>query len=88
MRAALLAPDEPAYFAEMASLQLRVNMPDQALRAAERCIELTPDDSDGYLLLGVAQARMGQKEEGLSNLQKAKELGNEQADALIEKYSK
>ena len=88
MRAALLAPDEPAYFAEMASLQLRVNMPDQALRAAERCIELSPDDSDGYLLLGVAQARMGQKEEGLSNLQKAKELGNEQADALIEKYSK
>ncbi len=88
MRAALLAPDEPAYFAEMASLQLRVNMPDQALRAAERCIELSPDDIDGYLLLGVAQARMGQKEEGLSNLQKAKELGNEQADALIEKYSK
>ena len=88
MRAALLAPEEPVYFAEMASLQLRVNMPEQALKAAERCVELSPDDSDGYLLLGVAQARTGKKEEGLSNLQKAKELGNEQADALIEKYSK
>jgi tetratricopeptide (TPR) repeat protein len=88
MRAALMEPDEPAYFAEMASLQLRVNMPEQAVKAAERCIELSPDDSDGYLLLGVAQARTGQKAEGLANLQKAKELGNEQADGLIEKYSK
>lgn len=87
-RAAILAPDEPLYFAEMASLQLRVNMVDQAIKAAERCIELDSGYSDGFLLLGVAQARSGQKEAGLANLQKAKELGNEQAEALIEKYSR
>jgi len=87
-RAAILAPDEPLYFAEMASLQLRVNMVDQAIKAAERCIELDDGYSDGFLLLGVAQARSGQKEAGLANLQKAKELGNEQAEALIEKYSR
>ena len=87
-RAVVMAPEEPTYLAEMASLQLRVNMVEQAIKAAERCIELSPDYSDGYLLLGVAQARSGMKEEGLSNLQKAKELGNEQAEALIEKYSR
>lgn len=87
-RAAILAPDEPLYFAEMASLQLRVNMVEQAVKAAQRCIELDSEYSDAYLLLGVGLARSGQKEEGLANLQKAKELGNEQADALIEKYSR
>ena len=30
----------------------------------------------------------GLKEAGMSNLQKAKELGNPQADGLIDKYSK
>jgi hypothetical protein len=30
----------------------------------------------------------GQKAEGVKHLQKAKELGDKQADALIEKYGK
>ena len=72
----------------MASLQLRVNMIDEALKTAERCVEIAPNYSDGFLLLGLAQVKKGQKGEGIANLQKAKELGNEQADALIDKYSK
>lgn len=87
-RAVLLAPNDPTYLAEMASLQLRVNKAEQAIKTAERCTEIAPEYSDGFLLLGLAQVRTGQNTIGLANMQKAKELGNEQAQALIDKYSK
>ena len=38
--------------------------------------------------MGLAQCLKGEKAEGVKNLQKAKELGDAQADDLIEKYSK
>jgi hypothetical protein len=49
---------------------------------------VAPDHSDGYLFLGLAQCLKGEKEEGLKNLKKARELGDTQADTFIEKYSK
>ena len=61
---------------------------DEAMATAKECIRLEPDISDGYLFLGLAQCLKGQKDEGLKNLQKAKEKGDGQADALIEKYAK
>ncbi len=86
--AIMLSPEEPTYYAEMASLQLRVNMNDEALETATRCVKLAPEYSDGYLLLGLAQIRKGDTAAGLPNLEKAKELGNPQAQPLIDKYSK
>lgn len=88
MRAILLAPKEPTYFAEKASLELKVNLIDDAIKTASLCVELTPDYSDGYLILGLAQINKKNKTEGLANLEKAKQLGNEQAQPLIDKYSK
>ena len=49
---------------------------------------LLNDLSDGYLFLGVAQCVKGMKDEGLKNLEKAKTMGEPQAQAFIEKYSK
>ena len=86
--AIMLSPEEPTYYAEMASLQLRVNMNDEALETATRCVKLAPEYSDGYLLLGLAQIRKGDTAAGLPNLEKANELGNPQAQPLIDKYSK
>jgi hypothetical protein len=51
-------------------------------------IRLSPELSDGYLFLGIAQCLTNQKAEGSKNLQKAKELGNDQAQSLIDKYAK
>ena len=76
------------YYAEQSSLQLRVNMVDEAIASAKECIRLAPDYSDGYLFLGLSLIEKKDKEEGIKNLKKAKELGDTQADALIEKYSK
>lgn len=87
-RAITLNPDYELYYAEKASLQVRVGLYDDALATAKECVFRAPDYSDGYLFLGLAQCLKGQKAEGVANLKRAKELGDPQADDLIEKYSK
>ena len=87
-RAVEMEPNELVYRAEKANVELRVGMTDDAIESAKGCISMAPQESDGYLLLGLAQCVKGQKAEGLKNLTKAKELGNSQAQPLIDKYSK
>ena len=82
------SPDILLYRSEKASLQIRVHLLDQAIETASECIRLFPDASDGYLFLGLAQCLKGDKVQGVGNLLKAKDLGDAQADALIEKYGK
>lgn len=83
-----MTPQSDLYYAEKASLQVRVGLYSEAVETAETCIQLAPDHSDGYLFLGLSQCLLGQKTEGVKNLKKAGELGDPQAEALIEKYSK
>ena len=83
-----MAPQEPAYQAEKASVELRVGMIDEAIVSAREAIRLAPEQADGHLLLGLGLCAKNQKQEGLQHLQKAKELGHEQAQSLIDKYSK
>jgi tetratricopeptide (TPR) repeat protein len=79
-------PQETLYYAEKASLEVRVGLFDEAEATAKECISIDSNNSDGYLFLGLAQCMKGNKESGLDNLRKAKELGDPQADGLIEKY--
>lgn len=81
-----LDSQEPFYYAEKASLLLRLNMKEEAVDVGRQCVGIAPEYSEGYLVLGIALATLGKKEEGLQNLQKAKELGNEQAEGMILKY--
>lgn len=85
-RAIQINPNEVLYYAEKASLEIRVGLYDQAISTAQECIAIDAENSDGYLFLGLAQCLKGQKADGIKNLQKAKELGDSQADALIDKY--
>lgn len=87
-RAIIVNPAEPMYFAEKASLELKVNMLKECVETSGVCIERWPEYPDGYVVLGLAQIHQGNKAEGLKNLEKAKELGHEQAQTLIDKYSK
>lgn len=82
-----MMPEYDLYYAEKASLQVRVGLYDEAIATANECIRIAPEYSDGYLFLGIAQCLKGQKTEGVKNLQRAKELGDPQANSLIEKYS-
>ena len=81
-------PSVLLYRSEKASLQIRVKLIDEAIETASECIRLFPDSSDGYLFLGLAQCLKGDKVQGVGNLLKAKDLGDAQADVLIEKYGK
>lgn len=79
---------EPLYYAEMASLQLRVNKFDDAVRTCDMALQLTDKYADLYIIKGVALCELKKKDEGLEALRKAQELGDERAAKLIEKYSK
>jgi len=85
-RAMQMEPKETLYRAEKASLLIRVGKYDDAIEPAEECITLEPDGSNGYLLKGLALCLKGNKKEGLELLGKAKDMGDPQADTLIEKY--
>ena len=85
-RAIVMNPKETYYYAEKASLEIRVGMYDDAIATAKESLSVDPNDSDGYMFLGVAQCLKGNKKEGIANLQKAKDMGNVQAEQLIQKY--
>lgn len=84
--AAVLNRQEPTYLAEMASLQLKVNLYEDAIKTADLCISLAPSYADAYLIKGLAQVQNKQKKEGLETLNKAKELGDARAKDFIDKY--
>ena len=81
-----MVPREPLYWAEKSNLLIRLKMNKEAIASAEQCIALDPEYSDGYLLKGLATIHNGDKKAGLPLLEKARELGNEQAQGLIDKY--
>ena len=64
-RTCYLAPKEPTYFAEWASLDLRVKRYDEGISAATHCIELAPEYADGYLLLGLLYKEKNMKAEAI-----------------------
>lgn len=76
----------PAYYAEMAQLQVMVKENGDAVRTADLGIAAFPDYADNYLVKGLALVLDGKKAEGLSMFAKAKEKGSEKADGLMEKY--
>ncbi len=85
-RAIYLSQGDPMLIAEMCSLQLRLNLTDDALKTSELCMKVAPEYDEGYLLNGLALIQAGKKKEGLEALQKAKDMGNQQAGELIEKH--
>lgn len=86
--AAYLDLQQPLYLAEMAALQLRVNQPENAIKSADMCLQLEPQSADALIIKGLALVQTGEKQAGIDCLNQAKELGDERAPGLIEKYGK
>ena len=78
----------PTYYAEMASLQLKVGKYDDAVKTCDLALQLTQQYSDLYIIKGIALCELKKKEEGLAALQKAQQLGDRRAESLIKKYQK
>lgn len=78
----------PVYLAELASLQLRVSRLEDAVRTADLCLQIAPDNTDALVIKGVALNAQNKKKESVECLQRAKELGDQRGDEYLKKYSK
>ncbi|MCD8318888.1 MAG: serine protease [Paraprevotella sp.] len=84
-RAIRMEPKEPLYHAERAVVYYSVGEFAEALASAKKSAELNPEYSDAYRVMGICQLNMKQREEGLKNLKKAADLGDQSAkDILLE----
>lgn len=81
-------PKEPLYHTELGVINLRVGRYEEAQKALKETIALAPDYGEAYRLLGVSQMQLKQKDAACASFAKAKELGDEAVDALIEKNCK
>lgn len=86
--AIVLNRNEPVYYAELANLQMRVRLLDDAVRTCDLGLSIADSYADLYLIKGIALCEQNRKQDGIDALAKAKELGDGRAEALIEKYSK
>ena len=83
--AIVLTRTEPVYYAEMASLQLRVNKLDDAVKTCDLALTIKGADqiSDLFIIKGIALCEQKKTAEGLDALKKAQELGDSRAEELI-----
>ena len=70
----------------MASLQLRVNMLEDAVKSSDLCLSLSPENTDALIIKGVALVNLKKKDEGMECFRKASELGDKRGDEYKEKY--
>lgn len=85
-KAVELDPNNVTYWVEKGGIHIRVNQAAEAIQALTRAIKMDPENAPAYRMLGYAQIQNKEKDKGLTNLQKAKDLGDEVADGLLQKY--
>lgn len=85
-KAVELDPNNVTYWVEKGGIHIRVNQVAEAIQALTRAIKMDPENAPAYRMLGYAQIQNKEKDKGLANLQKAKDLGDEVADGLLQKY--
>ena len=83
-----MAPEEVDYWVEKGSVHLRVNQLDEAIAAFNKALSMNDQYAAAYRMLGYCQAMQKKNKEACANFAKAKELGDEVVDQLIEKYCK
>ena len=82
-KATKLEPKNPLLWAQKAGTLYGVGLIKEAIEAARKSIELNPAFADAHRILGVCLIQNDQKEEGVTALKKAKELGDNLAESLI-----
>lgn len=87
-RAIALAPRQPVYLLEKASLNVRVARYTEALPVLEVLINAFPNDVDCNRLLGFCHIQLGNNSMGCSYLEKAAAMGDTSAKSLLDKYKK
>ena len=83
-----LAPEELLYRAELAVVNIRVGRSEEAIRVLQEALKIEPKYAEAYRLMGQAYIQLKKKDEACESFAKAKELGDPNVDALIEKHCK
>lgn len=83
-----LAPDELLYRAELAVVNIRVGRSEEAIRILQEALKIEPEYAEAYRLMGQAYVQLKKKDEACESFAKAKDLGDPNVDALIEKHCK
>lgn len=83
-----LNPQEPLYHTELGLINLRVGRNEEAVAALQKTIEINPEYMDAYRLLGICMVQLKRNKEACDYFEKAKQLGDATAGALIEKHCK
>ena len=83
-----LAPNELLYRAELAVVNIRVGRSEEAVRILQEALKIEPNYAEAYRLMGQAYIQLKKKDEACESFAKAKELGDPNVDALIEKHCK
>lgn len=83
-----LNPDDLTYRAELAVVNIRVGRNEEAINVLKAALEKDPGYAEAYRLMGIAQIQLKKTEEACASFAKAKELGDPNVDALIEKHCK
>ena len=83
-----LAPQELLYRAELAVVNIRVGRSEEAIRVLQEALKIEPKYAEAYRLMGQAYIQLKKKDDACECFAKAKELGDPNVDALIEKHCK
>lgn len=83
-----LNPKELTYRAELAVVNIRVGRNEEAVKILKEALAIDDKYAEAYRLMGIAQVQMKQKAAACESFAKAKELGDPNVDALIEKNCK
>ena len=87
-KAVEMTPEDVEMWVEKGSVHLRVGQHNEAVEALNKAISLDPKNGAAYRMLGYCQVQMKKNKEACANFAKAKELGDEVVDGLIQKYCK
>ena len=87
-RAIELDPQEMLYRGELAVVNIRVGRYDEAVNVLQEALKVQPQYAEAYRLMGQAYLQLKKQDEACAAFAKAKELGDPNVEALIEKHCK
>lgn len=79
-------PGNVLYAVEKAAICLRVNHIDECVEACQNVLSLDPNQPDAYRIMGYAVLQQEKKDKALEYLKRAVELGDENAQTIIDTY--
>lgn len=79
----LINPNEYIYLIEKALIETRIGNYEDAIYTATQAQKIDPEDPDSYKIIGISQGELGNKAEARKNLQKAIELGDDDAASWL-----